>query len=410
MNVLCNTAFHQCTSCGVCATICSKKAITIKLDSEGFYRPIVDVGLCNDCGLCTTICYRFDDKLQMTSADGLLTKPLFSAWANDNALVKETTSGGIGDLLAHQLQKEGYKVVGVFYNEDAARAEHRVAENETDLCLFRGSKYIQSYTFDAFKEVVANCRNEKYAVFGTPCQIYALNKLASQRKVRDHFLFVDLYCHGCPTLFSWTKFQDDVKRKANIQKFDKVLFRSKFRGWGPFNVLVEANGKRISNGKYNDKFYELFFCDQLLNAACHDCKLRSTLEYTDIRLGDFWGKKFLNNQKGVSAISLATARGKDVFDSIKGNITYSECDYQDFLPWQSWGKSYSIDTEIRKATLNSLSNPEEDINDAIRVLRKKQPLKNNIMRMAKSTISILPLQIINTLKRIKYSLLKQKHH
>lgn len=406
MNVLDKSASRNCTSCGVCATICSKKAITIQLDADGFYRPIVDTDLCNECGLCTSVCYKFDEHPQITSKEGLLDKPLYSAWSNDDVLVKQTTSGGIGDLLAQQLLKDGYKVVGVVYNEDKTIAEHRIADDEKDLLDFRGSKYIQSYTFDAFKEVVANCRNEKYAVFGTPCQIYALNKLASQRKVRDNFFFVDLYCHGCPTLFAWTKFQDDVKRKANVQKLDNVLFRSKLRGWGSFNVSVEANGKRISNDKYNDKYYELFFCDQLLNAACHDCKLRSTLEYTDIRLGDFWGKKFLNNQKGVSAISLATARGKDVFDSIKGNITYSECDYQDFLPWQSWGKSYSIDTEIRKATLNSLSNPEEDINDAIRVLRKKQPLKNNIMRMAKSTISILPLQIINTLKRIKYSLLK----
>ena len=406
MNISSITSINTCTSCGVCATICSKKAISIQLDTEGFYRPFIDVALCNDCGLCISVCYKFDEYPQMTFKEGLLAKPLFSAWANDDALVKETTSGGLGDLLAHQLQKNGYKVVGVVYNEDANRAEHRIALNEDDLLGFRGSKYIQSYTFDAFKEVVAHCRNEKYAVFGTPCQIYALNKLATQRKARDNFFFVDLYCHGCPTHFAWTKYRDDVKRKANILKFDKVIFRSKLRGWGSFNVLIEANGKCISNSKYNDKYYELFFCDQLLNAACHDCKLRSTLEYTDIRLGDFWGKKFLNNQKGVSAISLATVRGREVFDNIKCDITFSKCDYKDFLPWQSWGKSYPIDTEIRTKTINSLSNPEEDINDAIRVLRNNQPLKNNIKRMAKCTISILPLKFINTLKRVKYSLLK----
>ncbi len=406
MNVLDKSSIHNCTSCGVCATICSKKAITIQLDAEGFYRPFIDADLCNDCGLCTSVCYKFDNELLITSIERLQDKPLFSAWAKDDEILKETTSGGLGDLLARQLQKNGYKVVGVVYNEDANRAEHRIALNEDDLLGFRGSKYIQSYTFDAFKEVFAHCRNEKFAVFGTPCQIYALNKLASQRKVRDNFFFVDLYCHGCPTLLVWKKFQDDVKRKTNIQKFDKVSFRSKLRGWGSFNVLVETNGKRISNGKYNDKYYELFFCDQLLNTACHDCKLRSTLEYTDIRLGDFWGKKFLKNQTGVSAISLATIRGQELFNNIKSDITFSQCKYQDFLPWQSWGKSYSIDTGIRTATIHSLINPEEDINDAIRVLRKNQPLKSNIKRIAKSTISILPLQFINYLKRVKYSLLK----
>lgn len=405
MNITDTSAINSCTSCQLCGAVCSRRAITIGMDSEGFYRPLIDTSLCNNCGICTSICYKFDDKVLMTTTDGLHDKPLISAWAKDDNILNETTSGGIGDLLAHQLQRDGYRVVGVIYNDDSNRAEHQVADNEYDLLQFRGSKYIQSYTLEAFSEVVKNCRQTKYAVFGTPCQIYALNKLASQRKVRDNFFFVDLFCHGCPTFYAWTKFQDDVKRKAIIQKFDKVSFRSKVRGWGSFNVLIEANGKRISNDKYNDKFYELFFCDQLLNAACHDCKLRSTLEYTDIRLGDFWGKKYLNNHKGVSAISLATTRGQEVYDSIKGNIIYSRSDYQDFLPWQSWGKSYSIDTEIRTATLNSLRNPEQDINDAIRVLREKQPLKSNIMRMVKKTISILPLQFINTLKRIQYSLM-----
>ena len=406
MNITDNSNINPCTSCQLCGAVCTRQAIQIRLDNEGFYRPYVDSTLCNNCGLCTLVCYKYDSNIHTTTEQGLNEKPLLSAWAKSDDILANTTSGGIGDILAKQLLADGYKVVGVVYNEDKIRAEHKVAVNEDELNLFRGSKYIQSYTFDAFKEIIGNCRNNKYAVFGTPCQIFALNKLATQRKVRENFCFVDLYCHGCPTLYAWTKFQDEIKRKTKTQAFDKVTFRSKLRGWGSFNVVVEADGKSITNGKYHDKFYELFFCDQLLNEACHDCQLRSTLEYTDIRLGDFWGKKFLNNQKGVSAISLATVRGREVFDNIKCDITFSKCDYQDFLPWQSWGKSYSIDTEIRTKTINSLSNPEEDINDAIRVLRNNQPLKNNIKRMAKCTISILPLKFINILKRVKYSLLK----
>ena len=407
MNILDNTTLSNCTSCGVCASVCAKVAIDMELDNNGFYRPMINTDLCVDCGLCTTVCYKYDEDVKMTLSEGLKDKPLYSAWSNDDELVKQTTSGGIGDLLAHQLLKEGYKVVGVVYNEDKTRAEHRVAEGEEDLYGFRGSKYIQSYTYEAFKMVVANCQKEKYAVFGTPCQIYALNKLATKRKVRDNFLFIDLFCHGCPSIFVWTKYQTRIKKKLGIERFDKVIFRSKTKGWGIFKVEVVVDGKPvIINEKSNDNFYELFFSDQVLNEACQDCKLRSTLEYTDIRLGDFWGKKYLNNYKGVSAISLVTTRGWETFDSIKEKITLANCDYQDFLPWQSWGKTYSVNTEIRKAIINSLNNPQENIVDAIRVLRKKLPFINNIMRLAKCTISFLPLQLINTLKRIKYSILK----
>ena len=406
MNVSSRTTEKECTSCGVCSSVCNKEAISIALNSEGFYRPVVASDLCNNCGLCTTVCYKFDNNIYLTSEQGLKEKPLFSGWANNDKIVANTTSGGIGDILAQQLLTEGYKVVGVVYNEDEIRAEHRIANVKQELDDFRGSKYIQSYTFDAFKEVVKNCRNTKYAVFGTPCQIYALNKIAHQRKVRDNFFFVDLYCHGCPTLYVWTKFHEELKRKLNIRKFDKVTFRSKLRGWGSFNVLVRANGRNITNSKYNDKFYELFFCDQLLNMACNDCQLRSTLEYTDIRLGDFWGKKYLSNHRGVSAVSVSTSRGKEMFEKIKSKITFFNCDYQEFLPWQSWGKSYSINTKIRKAVLGSLSNPQENVNDAIKTLRKNQSNFRNIVRVVKCVVSVLPPHFINTLKAIKYSLLK----
>lgn len=404
MNITDNSNINPCTSCQLCGAVCTRQAIQIRLDAEGFYRPYVDSKLCNNCGLCTLVCYKYDSNIHTTTEQGLNDKPLLSAWAKSDDILADTTSGGIGDILAKQLLADGYKVVGVVYNEDKIRAEHKVAVNEDELNLFRGSKYIQSYTFDAFKEIIGNCRNNKYAVFGTPCQIFALNKLATQRKVRENFCFVDLYCHGCPTLYSWTKFQDEIKRKTKTRTFDKVTFRSKLRGWGSFNVVVEADGKRFSNGKYHDKFYELFFCDQLLNEACHDCQLRSTLEYTDIRLGDFWGKKYLNNRRGVSAVSVSTPRGKEAIEKIKSDISSMVCSYQEFLPWQSWGKSYHINSSIRKAVLESLCNPQEDINDAIKALRRNESLSDNIIRIAKSTISFLPPRIISFLKGVKYKI------
>ena len=67
MNILDVVPLYPCTSCGVCATICAKKAISMQLDEEGFYRPVVDVSLCNDCGLCTTVCYKFDSSVKKTT-------------------------------------------------------------------------------------------------------------------------------------------------------------------------------------------------------------------------------------------------------------------------------------------------------------------------------------------------------
>lgn len=47
----------NCYGCGVCATICTKRIIAIRLSNDGFYEPyITDVEKCTDCGLCIDVC------------------------------------------------------------------------------------------------------------------------------------------------------------------------------------------------------------------------------------------------------------------------------------------------------------------------------------------------------------------
>lgn len=400
MNVKDSSNIHNCTSCQLCGAVCPKGAITIELDKEGFYRPMVNDDLCIDCGLCVKVCYKYDDQIKLSTLEDLKRKPLYSAWAKDGDLLKETTSGGIGDLLAKQLINEGYKVVGVVYDEEKTRAEHRTADTRDETIPFRGSKYIQSYTFEAFKKVVADCKNSKYAVFGTPCQIYALHKFAEQRKVRDNFIFIDLFCHGCPSLHAWTKYQKQIKEKTGITQFDQAVFRSKVRGWGSFNVVFKKDGKTyFTNKASDDGFYELFFCDQVLNEGCNDCRLRGTLEYTDIRLGDFWGKKFLNNRTGVSAVSLATEKGEALFQKIKENLSCQECCYEECLPYQSWDLIYKPRPEQREQLLDSLSNEQKDIYDAVQILHKHQSKKSKLKRHVKNVLRHCPIGITMFLKR-----------
>lgn len=401
MNVLDNSALRECTSCQLCGAVCPKEAIKIELNRDGFYRPVVDGELCIDCGICTKVCYRFDEHLLMSQDSDLEKYSLYAAWSKDDELVKQTTSGGIGDLLARELISEGYKVVGVIYNDSKVRAEHVIAATEEETLPFRGSKYIQSYTLEAMKSVVKQCRDEKYAVFGTPCQIYALSKLAEMKKVRENFFFVDLYCHGCPSVHIWKKYQDYVKKKLDIEHFDKVVFRSKIKGWGAFYVvIIEVDGKPVfkSNPK-EDGFYELFFCDQVLNDGCLDCKLRSTLEYTDIRLGDFWGKKFLNNHRGVSGVSLVTEQGKDLFSRISQKIENQQCGYSEFLPYQSWGREYHPMLDARKDILESLQDDTQTIDDAVRAFRKYQSVTGKLKRLVKNVLYYLPIRCTTFLKR-----------
>ena len=403
MNIDDKSAIRDCTSCQMCAAVCPKYAISISLNADGFYRPTINKSLCVDCGICTKVCYKFESEISDFGEDKLATTILYGATAKNPDVVKNTTSGGIADILAHQLIEEGYKCVGVIYDSKRDVAVDSIAEIEDELLGFRGSKYIQSYTVEAFKQVVKTCKTEKYAVFGTPCQIFALDKYLRQRNVRDNHVLIDLYCHGCPSMNIWKKYIKGIKTKISSDVVENVNFRSKVKGWGNFYVVAVVDGKPVfySNNKHNE-FFDLFFSDQVLNEACNDCKLRGTLEYTDIRLGDFWGKQYVLNGKGVSAVSLVSDKAKVLFDSISDRVDYREEQYRDFLPWQSWGKTHHPKVELRKTLLMQLRDEKIPLQESINTIYRQQGLKRKLVRYGKMLVHSMPLKYEKLVRWVFY--------
>lgn len=403
MNINDLSSLRNCTSCQMCAAVCPKNAISISLDKDGFYRPIIEDKLCIDCGICKNVCYKYDEKISLSDSQKLLCTDLYGAYAKDQEIVKNTTSGGIADVLAHQLIKEGYKCVGVIYDGSNDIAINKIVCNEHELRAFRGSKYIQSYTFDAFKEIVRNCKTEKFAVFGTPCHIYALHKYFNYRKIRDNHILIDLYCHGCPSMNIWKKYIKEVKISKSLSKVDNVNFRSKVKGWGNFylELLKEDRAIYYSNNR-NNEFFDLFFSDLLLNDACNDCVLRSTLEYTDIRLGDFWGKRYVMNCKGVSAVSIVSEKAKRIFEIISPKLNYRKEEYSVFLPWQSWGKLHHPNLKLRKILFEQLKNDNTSLKYCINTIHSQQSIKRKLSRYGKSLVHTLPLQFEKIIRWIFY--------
>lgn len=395
MNITDVSAIRECTSCSMCSAVCPVEAISIHLDSDGFYRPVVN-DKCIDCGLCTKVCYKFDDKINMTDDNSLERYNLFGASVKDKALLKQTTSGGVADILAKTLISKGYSCIGVVYDTETNTAKSCVANDIAGTDQFRGSKYIQSYTEEAFKQLVRGLKqndNSKYAVFGLPCQVYAINRFLTMRGLRDRCLLIDLYCHGCPSLNAWKKYVENVLQTTGGSKIDSAIFRSKIRGWGSgFYVVVVVEG--VANpviGKIGeDPFFELFFSNTVLNASCKDCMLRSTLEYTDIRLGDFWGKTYIDNRTGVSAVSLVTPKGKELWDKIKGELNFEQRQFSEFLPFQSWHHTYTINDIARRETLNVLSDDSSSIKDAIDALRQYETPVQRLKRIAKRNLFRFP--------------------
>ena len=144
------TDVRDCYGCGVCATVCARNIIELRLNADGFYEPyLTDKSKCTDCGLCLSVCSYANDGLSLKS-DVIKS---YAAWSNDNKVRHRCSSGGIGFEIGRTLINQGYKVCGVRYNIDKNRAEHYIATTVEGLIQSVGSKYIQSYTVEGFKAI-----------------------------------------------------------------------------------------------------------------------------------------------------------------------------------------------------------------------------------------------------------------
>ncbi|MBR4287209.1 MAG: polysaccharide pyruvyl transferase family protein [Clostridia bacterium] len=377
---------RDCTGCGVCEAVCPVGAIKIAEGGEGFYTPVIDEEKCTNCGICKKSCYKFDEAFTTKENEDY---ECYGAVNKNKKELLTASSGGVSVELMKAALKDGYFVVGVAYDVKENRAVTKIAKTQAELEAFKGSKYFQSYTAEAFKEILSDKSEQKYAVFGTPCQIYALSKAAEQKKISHRFLFIDIFCHGCPSLKLWDKYLQYVKEKKHTNDFSKIIFRSKTHGWHEYCFDFFTTGKSFSSSKYNDPFHEMFFGLDAMNKACYDCVARSTVEKTDIRIGDFWGKRHDMNTKGVSAVVIASEKGKKLFDSVKDSFDIEKADFNEIISEQSYKKIHKVNFKRREETLSLLSG-EKKLTEIVRERRKKLSFFENLKRKIKSTLKYLP--------------------
>lgn len=305
------SAIKNCYGCGVCSIACGHKLISIELDKEGFYAPrITDMDRCTRCGLCTKVCAYLHEEVLTADSE----PQGYAAWSKDEGVRDSCSSGGVGFEIGCSLMVQGYKLCGVRYDATKNRAEHYIATTKAEWEASMGSKYIQSYTADAFGKIN---RKENYLVTGTPCQIDSFRRYLRTFKSEDNFVLMDFFCHGVPSKLVWDKYLKDVEKR--IGKVASVSWRDKTNGWhdswamtlqGDKKGEATAYTSRLSQG---DVFYRMFLGNQCLGKACYrHCKYKHLVSAADIRIGDLWGTAYKDEERGVSALIALTEKGKQV--------------------------------------------------------------------------------------------------
>lgn len=306
------TITNTCCGCSVCMSVCKQNAISIKENDYGFYEAVINQERCNDCGLCRKVC-AFNGlrgfEIDKNEAS------LYMLRSNSESVLTTSTSGGAAYEISKLLSLKGYDVVGCTYDKQTRSARHIkiVSGDIGSLSLLQGSKYLQSNTTQAFKDVLSL---EHAVIIGTPCQIAGLHNLFAQKKCRENYVLVDLICHGVPTHFLWEKYLNEGSQKYGYGNTPEVFFRYKKYGWKKKYICLVGNGVKYIKQSTGDLFYRFFEHQNCFMPSCYECNYRTSSK-ADIRIGDYWGEKY-NQYKnsGASMVISMTDEGRKILQEL----------------------------------------------------------------------------------------------
>lgn len=337
----------SCTGCGACANICPNYCLSLKPDDEGFFYPTYDASNCIECGLCENACHIVNKQNHPSpNPDNF-----YLYRSNDYSLLQSSSSGGGFTLFAQWILNKGGVVFGSRYN-----GEHECLEvfttKDTSLASLRKSKYLESFTGNAFSEIRKLLLSGKYVLYcGTPCQVRGLKQYLKVTHTNIELLLtMDFACHGVPSNLFFNQFKRMLEKGGN--KVVDVDFRYKDfskpnMGWHDMTLrLGFSDGSERIFPRFSHYFYyyEPFLDNLFLRKSCYKCDIPLHSD-ADISLGDFWGinkhRADLDDNKGMSFISINNSFYLSVWNEL------SKGDFSEKLPFDAIAYQYVDKRDVR---------------------------------------------------------------
>ena len=302
----------KCYSCHSCVLSCPKNAIRMQETSEGFLYPDVNAE-CVHCGICIHAC----PALTPPAID-VFEKECYCAYLLDSEKRMQSTSGGVFSGLAEKIILDGGIVFGAAYDTDLNVSQIAV-DNLNDLQKLKGSKYVESYTGDSFKQVKLFLDKGRSVLYsGTPCMIAGLKTFLG--KTYENLITVDIICHGVPSRKLFRKYLEWLEKKYR-GKIIYYGFRDKDVGGWSCGGKAKTKTKTKTIAGSCDPYYASFLRGETYRESCYTCPFANTQRIGDITLGDFWGvERFypeIDRTKGVSCVIVNSCKGQAFFDSVK---------------------------------------------------------------------------------------------
>lgn len=311
---------NLCTGCSACMNICPVNCITMKEDKYGVLHPETDENKCIGCKKCSRIC--------PANNELPLHKPLscYAAWRNDQEKRLNSSSGGIGAVIAERAAASGTVIFGTCFADDFRPVFSEAADpEETD--KFKGSKYVQSYVGFAYQRAGKLLEENRKVIFvGSPCQISGL--YAFLAKDYENLTTVDFLCHGVSPQSYFSQEISYLRQKHGIHNLTQISFRSN-NYLNNYHLCLWDNDNLVYRCRGSEQPYFKSFLDGIsFRESCFNCRFKTPDRISDLTIGDFNGlgadirKKY--NVSNTSLVIVNTQKGMALFNDCKEEITCEE--------------------------------------------------------------------------------------
>ena len=128
----------KCSGCTACYSICPVSAITMEMDQEGFYYPVINKEKCIHCHKCEQICPFHTQKDQKEKPKA------FAARIKNYDTLVASSSGGMFTAISNWFLERKYAIACSFYVANEYKVKYRLIESSFERDKALGSKYMKS--------------------------------------------------------------------------------------------------------------------------------------------------------------------------------------------------------------------------------------------------------------------------
>lgn len=210
-----------------------------------------------------------------------------------------------------------------------------------DLQSILGSKYVQSDTVEAYKQVKQALIKGRIVLYsGCSCQIVGLkNFLDSVDKT--NLYTIDLICHGVPGVDLFNDYIGFLENKYGDQ-VTQLYFRTKENDIIVFRVTAQLDGhggigKQRQIPMRESGYFRMFMAEESYREACYQCPYASVDKPADITIGDYFeierdypellkGEAAIDCNGGVSCVIIHSSKGEELLRKAQEYIFLKEVD------------------------------------------------------------------------------------